>query len=81
MPSTRCVSPSTGSVGDDDLSDARAADILAAARRSTDQLVTITTTTTTTTATTRHDRPRPHRRPSDDKGNGKGKGKDGKGKD
>ena len=62
----------------DELTDACAADILAAAQAVEDQLVTITTTTTTTTAppvTT----PAPAPPTSDDQGNGKGKGKSGKG--
>jgi hypothetical protein len=61
----------------DELTDARAADILAAAAAVQDQLVTITTTTTTTTAPPTTAPP-----PStDENDNGKGKGKGGKGED
>ena len=62
----------------DELTDARAADILAAAQAVEDQLVTITTTTTTTTAPP-VTAPAPAPPTSDDKGDGKGKGKNGKG--
>ena len=58
----------------DELTDARAAEILAAAKAVEDQLVTITTTTTTAPPATT---PAPAPPTADDKGNGKGKGKKG----
>lgn len=67
----------------DELTDARAADILAAAAAVRDQLVTITTTTTTTTIppTTAPTKPTAAATDEKGKGNGKGKGKGGKGED
>ena len=66
----------------DELTDARAADILAAAAAVQDQLVTITTTTTTTTTPPVTAPTKPTAPPAtDEKGNGNGKGKGGKGKD
>jgi hypothetical protein len=68
----------------DELTDARAADIRAAAAAVEAQLVTITTTTTTTTTPRTTAPAKPTAPPAtDDKGNGngKGKGKGGKGED